>query len=189
MWDDVRTSRELLNSRENRVMPKTSRLVLMLAALTVLWIFLIPGCSRAAAPGGTTFIRLNQLGYESGPVHAYLMSGTAQTGSAFTVKKSGGETVFSGAGGNSGATWGRYKVYPLDFTILTAGNYTLSVSGPHPASSAFSVDNPAQLYVPPLNNALRFFQDQRDGSDYIPSALRTAPAHLSSCIRPATPKR
>jgi endoglucanase len=41
------------------------------------------------------------------------------------------------------------------------------------------VDSPAQLYVPPLNNALRFFQDQRDGSDYIPSALRTAPAHLN----------
>ena len=179
MWDDVRTSRELLNTRENRVMLKTSRLVLMLAALSVLLTFLMPGCSRAAAPGGTTFIRLNQVGYESGPVHAYLMSGTAQTGSTFTVKKSNGETVFSGAVGNSGATWGKYKVYPLDFTILTAGNYTLSVSGPHPASSTFSVDSPAQLYVPPLNNALRFFQDQRDGSDYIPSALRTAPAHLN----------
>ena len=179
MWDDVRTSRELLNSRENRVMLKTSRLVLMLGALSVLLNFLMPGCSRAVAPGGTTFIRLNQVGYETGPVHAYLMSGTAQTGSVFTVKKSNGETVVSGTVGKSGATWGKYKVYPLDFTILTTGSYTLSVSGPHAASSIFSVDSPAQLYVLPLNNALRFFQDQRDGNDYIPSALRTAPAHLN----------
>jgi len=178
MWDDVRTSRELL-TREKRVMLKTSRLVLMLVALSALLAILMPGCSRAAAPGETPFLRLNEAGYESGPVHAYLMSGTDQAGSTFTVKKSNGETVFSGAVGNSGATWGKYKVYPLDFTILTAGTYTLSVSGPHPALSTFRVDSPAQLYVSPLNNALRFFQDQRDGSDYIPSALRTAPAHLN----------
>jgi len=178
MWDDVRTSRELL-TREKRVMLKTSRLVLMLVALSALLAILMPGCSRAAAPGETPFLRLNEAGYESGPVHAYLMSGTDQAGSTFTVKKSNGETVFSGAVGNSGATWGKYKVYPLDFTILTAGTYTLSVSGPHPALSTFRVDSPAQLYASPLNNALRFFQDQRDGSDYIPSALRTAPAHLN----------
>jgi len=178
MWDDVRTSRELL-TREKRVMLKTLRLVLMLVALSALLAILMPGCSRAAAPGETPFLRLNEAGYESGPVHAYLMSGTDQAGSTFTVKKSNGETVFSGAVGNSGATWGKYKVYPLDFTILTAGTYTLSVSGPHPALSTFRVDSPAQLYVSPLNNALRFFQDQRDGSDYIPSALRTAPAHLN----------
>jgi len=178
MWDDVRTSRELL-TREKRVMLKTLRLVLMLVALSALLAILMPGCSRAAAPGETPFLRLNEAGYESGPVHAYLMSGTDQAGSTFTVKKSNGETVFSGAVGNSGATWGKYKVYPLDFTILTAGTYTLSVSGPHPALSTFRVDSPAQLYVSPLNNALRFFQDQRDGSDYVPSALRTAPAHLN----------
>jgi len=179
MRDDVRTSREPLNTRENRVVLKTSRLVLTLATLSVLLTFLAPGCSRATAPGGITFIRLNQVGYESGPVHIYLMSGTAQAGSTFEVRKSNGETVFSGAVGNSGAKWGKYKVYPLDFTILTAGSYTLNVSGPHPASSTFSVDGPEQLYGSPLNNALRFFQDQRDGSDYIPSALRTAPAHLN----------
>jgi len=172
MRDDVRTSREPLNTRENRVVLKTSRLVLTLATLSVLLTFLAPGCSRATAPGGITFIRLNQVGYESGPVHIYLMSGTAQAGSTFEVRKSNGETVFSGAVGNLGAKWGKYKVYPLDFTILTAGSYTLNVSGPHPASSTFSVDGPEQLYGSPLNNTLRFFQDQRDGSDYIPSALR-----------------
>jgi hypothetical protein len=104
MWDDVRIFRDLLNSRENRVMLRTLRPVLMLAALSVLLTLLMPGCSRAAAPGGPTFIRLNQVGYENGPVHAYLMSGTAQTGSVFTVKKSSGGTVVSGTVGKSGAT-------------------------------------------------------------------------------------
>jgi hypothetical protein len=59
MWDDVRASRELINTRENRVMLKASRFVLMPAALSVLLTFLIPGCSRAAVPGGTPFIRLD----------------------------------------------------------------------------------------------------------------------------------
>ena len=179
MWDDVRTSRELLNNHEDRVMSKTSRPVLMLAALTIVLAFLINGCSRPAVPGNTAYIRLNQVGYESGPVHAYLMTETAQTTSTFTVKKSNGETVFSGAVGGPGATWGKYKVYSMDFAVSTAGNYTLSVSGSHPASSSFRVDTAAQLFADPLNNALQFFQDQRDGSGYIPSALRTAPAHLN----------
>ena len=178
MWNDVRTSRELPNHGEDRVRSKTSRLVQM-AVLSAFLISLMPGCSREAAPSGTAYIRLNQVGYESGPVRAYLITETAQSGSTFTVKRSNGEAAFSGAVGSSGATWGKYKVYPMDFTILTAGNYALSVSGPQKASSSFRVDTPVQLYVHPLNNALRFFQDQRDGSDYIPSALRTAPAHLN----------
>ena len=176
MWEDVRTSRELLNNGTDRVRPKTSRLPLMFAVLSAVLPCLTPGCSRANVPVGTAYIRLNQLGHESGPLRVYLMTGTAQTGSTFTVKNSTGETVFSGAAGNSAATWGNYKVYPMNFTVSAAGNYTLSVAGPHPASSTFTVDRPAQLYASPLNNALRFFQDQRDGSDYIPSVLRTAPA-------------
>jgi endoglucanase len=179
MWEDVRTFHELLNNGTDRVKRKTSRLPLMFAGLSAVLTCLTPGCSRATAPVVTAYIRLNQVGHESGPVRVYLMTGTAQTGSTFAVKNSSGATVFSGAVGNSAATWGNYKVYPMDFTVSTAGNYTLSVSGPHPASSTLTVDRPAQLYASPLNNALRFFQDQRDGGDYIPSALRTAPAHLN----------
>ena len=179
MLDDIPTSRELRNNRKDRVSSKTSRRPLVLPLLSVFVILLMPGCSRTATPAGTEFIRLNQVGYESGPVRAYLMTETPQTGPTFTVKKSTGETVLAGAVGNSVGTWSKYKVYPIDFTVSTAGNYALSVSGPQPASSTFTVDAPAQLYVSPLNNALRFFQDQRDGPDYIPSALRTAPAHLN----------
>ena len=35
------------------------------------------------------------------------------------------------------------------------------------------------LYGAPLANALPFYENERDGPEYIPSALRTAPAHLN----------
>ena len=35
------------------------------------------------------------------------------------------------------------------------------------------------LWRPALANSLHFYQNERDGSDYIPSALRTAPGHLN----------
>jgi endoglucanase len=178
MWA-VRPSRELLNNREDRVLSKTSRFLPKPAVLSVLLTVLIPGCPRPTASDAAAYLRLNQVGYETGSGRAYLMTDTALTGFPFTVKKSNGETVSLGAPGSSGGTWGKYKVYPIDFTALNPGNYTLIVSGPRQVSSTFKVDTAAQLYAGPLNNALRFFQDQRDGGDYIPSALRTAPAHLN----------
>ena len=38
---------------------------------------------------------------------------------------------------------------------------------------------PPQLYAQPLANALSFYQNERDGPDFIRSALRTAPGHLN----------
>ena len=178
MWDDAHTSCQQSNSKE-LAKPKTSTRLLMISVLSVLSVTLMPGCSHGAPPSETAYIRLNQVGYEGGPIRAYLLTRSPQTGITFTVKKSTGEAVVAGAVGSSGASWAKYKVYPLDFTVPATGEYTLSVSGPHPASTTFRVDTPAQLYTRPLNNALRFFQDQRDGPEYIPSGLRTAPAHLN----------
>jgi endoglucanase len=126
-------------------------------------------------------IRVNQVGYEIGtPMRAYLMTLTPQAEVRFAVKNAAGETAFSGAAGPSSGTWNKFTVHPLDFTLATAGTYTVSVAGPLSASSpAFSVNAAAHLYAAPLANALQFFQNQRDGKDYIPSALRTAPSHLN----------
>ena len=179
MWDVARNSRELLNGRAHRMRLKTSRLVLTPAVLSVFLILMMPGCSQVAKPGESAYLRLNQLGYETGPVRVYLMTEAAQKPSTFTVEKSNGERVSSGVVGSPARTWGKYNVYPIDFVSLTAGNYTLSVSGPHQASATFRVDSSEQLYGRALSNALHFFQDQRDGNDYIPSALRTAPAHVN----------
>jgi endoglucanase len=181
MRDGCRSSSELLDNHERVADSKRSGLVVMLAAaLSVFSTALMPGCSQSSGHS-TTYMRLNQVGYESGmPMRAYLMTETAPTGTRFTIKRSDGEVVFSGALGVAGGVWGKYKVYPMDFTTATAGAYSLSVSEPMQApSSSFRVDTAAQLYSSPLNNALQFFQNQRDGSDYIPSALRTASAHLN----------
>jgi endoglucanase len=181
MRDDCRSFPQLLANHERFVDSTRSGLVVMLAALSVFLTVLMPACSRSSAHDTTAYIRLNQVGYESGlPMRAYLMTETAQTGARFTIKKSDGEVVFSGAVGVPGGVWGKYKVYPMDFTTATAGTYTLSASGSTQApSSRFRVDTAAQLYSLPLSNALQFFQKQRDGNDYIPSALRTASAHLN----------
>jgi endoglucanase len=165
---------------------KNLRLRVILAALSVFSTVLMPGCSRAAERDTSAYIRVNQVGYETGlPMRAYLMTQTAPVDGNFSVKNPDGKAIFSGAIGTPSGVWGAYTVYPLDFTIAAAGTYTLSASGSgasgltQATSPSFKVDSAAQLYSGALNNALQFFQNQRDGSDYIPSALRTAPAHLN----------
>ena len=85
-------------------------------------------------------------------------------------------------GASVGAWSKRFKyVYPLDFdAVQTPGTYTVSVTGPEPASSpAFAIAPAQALYEGPLANTLSFYENERDGPEYIPSALRTAPAHLN----------
>ncbi len=60
------------------------------------------------------------------------------------------------------------------------GTYTIEIAGKTPATSPpFEVAAAAQLYAAPLANALSFYENERDGPEYIPSALRSAPAHLN----------
>jgi endoglucanase len=126
-------------------------------------------------------VRVNQLGYESGlPMRAYLMAIGSESGAKFAVKNSDGATLYSADIGSGLGTWGAYTLYTLDFTLSTAGTYTVTVMGPMPATSpGFRVETAAKLYSRALANALSFYQNQRDGADYIPSPLRPAPAHLN----------
>jgi endoglucanase len=138
--------------------------------------------ARSAAQAA--FVRVNQVGYPANASkRAYLMSSAAETGATFTVTNASGQTVASGAVGASLGSWSRAYpfVYPLDFgSVTTAGTYSISVSGPIDASSpTFTVDSGANLYATPLANALAFYQSERDGPDFIPSALRTAAGHLN----------
>jgi endoglucanase len=164
---------------------KDLRLRIIFAALSVFFAAIVPAHSRAGERDSTAYIRVNQVGYETGlSMRAYLMTQAARVTGNFSVNRDG-KAIFSGAIGAPTGAWGAYSVYPLDFTITAAGAYTLSTSGStasgsiQAASPDFKVDSAARLYSGALNNALQFFQNQRDGSDYIPSALRTAPAHLN----------
>jgi endoglucanase len=132
----------------------------------------------------SAFVRVNQVGYVSGASkRAYLMSSGAETGASFSVKNASGGTVLSAPIGPNLGSWSTSYafVYALDFsTVTSAGNYTISVSGPIAASSpSFKVDTGTNVYAGTLANSLFFYQNERDGPNYIASMLRTAPAHLN----------
>ena len=56
----------------------------------------------------------------------------------------------------------------------------IKVAGPVRATSPnFAVDSPEVLYSGLLLNTLFFYETERDGKNFVPNALRTAPGHLN----------
>ena len=143
----------------------------------------------AADSGGTpvrptAFVRVNQVGYPStASKRAYLMSNVPETGARLLVRNQRGVVVSST---RIGARLGRWSssfkyVYALDFNRVTrAGTYRIEVRGPAAARSPTFVIGPGRtVYRQAMANALRFYQTERDGPDFIASALRTGPAHTT----------
>jgi len=139
----------------------------------------------SAAVAQSAFVRVNQVGYVSGAAkRAYLMSSGVESGATFVIKNSIGSTVFGPAavGANLGSWSTAYPdIYALDFdSFVTAGTYTISVSGSIAASSpTFKIDTAANVYSGALGNSLFYYQNERDGPNFIGTALRTAAAHLN----------
>lgn len=158
----------------------------MLRILLATALFAVPYVV-SAADSGSAFVRVNQIGYEagSGPFRAYLMSTVPEPGATFRVISSTGHTIYSAAVGPLLGTWSHskgltYNIYALDFPASNCGSYSISVSGPAPAQSPkFAVDVPAILYSGLLLNTKFFYETERDGPDYVPNALRSAPGHLN----------
>jgi endoglucanase len=156
-------------------------------AIALMGALLLAGLMSAPAHAatGTTFVRVNQIGYAnaSQAKRAYLMASAAETGATFSVHNASGATVFSAPVGADLGKWSTSypHVYALDFSqVSAAGIYTVTVSGPIPAASpSFRIDTGTSLYSGALVNSLSFYQSERDGSDFIANALRTAPAHLN----------
>lgn len=165
-------------------MQKGLRSVVAVCALSSGAFLLSASAPVARSAAQSAFVRVNQVGYPADTSkRAYLMASAAETGATFSVKNPRGQIVDTGAVGTSLGSWSKSYpfVYPLDFAAVTrAGTYSITVSGPIPASSpSFRVDFGASVYATPLANALAFYQAERDGPDFIPSALRTAPGHLN----------
>jgi len=138
----------------------------------------------SAAHAQSAFVRANQVGYVSGLAkRAYLMASASETGATFSVIDSSGRTALGPAaiGAKLGSWSSSYPdVYALDFDITTPETYTISVSGPIAASSpSFKIDTATNLYTSPLANTLSFYENERDGPNFIASQLRTAPGHLN----------
>jgi endoglucanase len=112
------------------------------------------------------------------------MSEASEGGANFKVVNSKGVAKYSGRVGALLGTWSHsktvsYNVYALDFNVPSGDLYTISVSGPAAAvSPAFAVDCPDALYSGLLLNTLFFYETERDGPNFFPNALRTAPGHL-----------
>ncbi len=126
----------------------------------------------------SAYVRVNQVGYPSSASKtAYLMASGPENGATFSVRDASGSVVYTGSLGAKQPRWStRYPyVYALDLSPASApGDYSIAVDGPIDAASpTFRIDAGAAVYAGPLANALSFYQDERDGPDFIPSALRT----------------
>ena len=172
--------RGLLNGSGRAVFQRAGLIALigavLLAGLTA---------APARAATATAFVRVDQLGYASASQakRAYLMASAAEAGAAFSVKDVSGAVVYSAPIGADLGKWSSSypHVYAIDFSQVTAaGTYVISVTGPVAAvSPSFRIESGPGLYSGALANSLSFYQNERDGPDFIASALRTAPGHLN----------
>jgi hypothetical protein len=140
--------------------------------------------AAAGVPAPSAFVRVNQVGYGAqAPKQAYLMASLPETGARFTVVDGRGHAVFSGLVSDRTGSWSAHypDVYALDFTVAhRTGAFTIDVAGPVPATSpTFRITRAGKLYGPALDNSLSFYQNERDGPDFIASSLRTAPGHVN----------
>jgi len=158
-------------------------LPLIISTATVVPLIAVALGTSAQAATGTAYVRVNQVGYPGAAKRAYLMASTAETGATFAVKNSAGTTVYTAAiGANLGSWSSSYPdVYALDFDSVTAaGTYSISVTGPVAATSpTFTINTGQNVYATAIANSLSFYQNERDGPNFIASALRTAPGHLN----------
>jgi len=143
---------------------------------------------RSACLAQTAFVRVNQVGYPANASkRAYLVTSATETGATFKLTNSSGTPVFNAAIGVKLGSWGSFSnVYALDFDgVTTPGTYTITVTGPASATSpGFLIDVPANVYSTPLANSLYFYQNERDGANFIPTPLRSAGGHLNPTGKP-----
>jgi endoglucanase len=171
---------------EEAMLPSRARLSIRFPVVSIAISLLVVLVGAHSAQAQSAYVRVSQAGYETGqtPFRAYLMSTKAETGASFKVLNSKGDTAYSAKVGALLGTWSNsatliYDVYALDFSVPGGDLYTISVSGPVAASSpSFAVAAPHELYSGLLLNTLFFYETERDGANFIPNALRTAPGHL-----------
>ena len=141
-----------------------------------------------AAPAGApaAAIRVDQVGYPSGAAKlAEIMTKARPRGGLhWVVVRAGSCTVAaSGVAREDLGAWSkRYGwVWAARFPGVRApGRYRVGILGDASAASPwFTIGPAAQLYARPLANALYFYENERDGPDFIHTALRSAPGHLN----------
>src|SRR5580704_2534372 len=147
---------------------------------------LATGSHRTPAGPPAAAVRVDQVGYPSGAAKlAEIMTKARPSGGLhWVVVRAGSCTVAaSGEARQDLGSWSkRYGwVWAVRFTGVRApGRYRVGVLGDAAAASPwFTIGAAAQLYARPLANALYFYENERDGPDFIHTALRSAPGHLN----------
>ncbi len=153
---------------------------------------LATGSHRRPAGAPAAAIRVDQVGYPSGAAKlAEIMTkakpssaGLPNAGLHWVLVRAGSCTVAASglARQNLGAWSKRYGwVWAARFSQVRApGRYRVGILGDASAASPwFAIGSAARLYAQPLANALYFYENERDGPDFIHTALRSAPGHLN----------
>ena len=166
-----------------------ARAALVMIVSTPILVMVAPRSSGAATTAAPQ-VRVDQIGYPSTSAKtAYLMSAAPCSGSTFSVRTTGGTLVYTGTAGSSQGKWNaKYKyVCPLSFDAVSGpGTYTVVAgSGTTANSPVFSIAPASSLWTTGLANSVSFYEAEQDGADYVPSALRTAPAHLNDATAAA----
>ena len=146
-----------------------------------------PSATGASAPAPTpAVLRVDQVGYAVGaPKVAYLMSAQSESGARFEVLDAVGKrrSCPVGVGASRGKWNASYRfVYPLTLSAIdTPGTYTVVVrtsssdvvrdTSSTVRSPTFEVASPQSLWSVPIAHALSFYQNERDGPDYIPLGI------------------
>ncbi|HEX3390684.1 MAG TPA: glycoside hydrolase family 9 protein [Streptosporangiaceae bacterium] len=152
---------------------------------------LTTGSHRKPAGAPAAAIRVDQVGYPSGAAKLAEIMTKAKPASdlpggglRWVLVRAGSCTVAASgvARQNLGAWSKRYGwVWAARFSRVRApGRYRVGILGDASAASPwFTIGSAARLYARPLANALYFYENERDGPDFIHTALRSAPGHLN----------
>ena len=152
---------------------------------------LTTGSHRKPAGAPAAAIRVDQVGYPSGAAKvAEIMTKARPSGDLpggglrWVLVRAGSCTVAASglARQNLGAWSKRYGwVWAARFSQVRApGRYRVGILGDASAASPwFAIGSAARLYAQPLANTLYFYENERDGPDFIHTALRSAPGHLN----------
>ena len=149
---------------------------------------LTTGSHRKPAGAPAAAIRVDQVGYPSGAAKlAEIMTKARPSSAGLPLGRwSGPGSCTVAASGvarqNLGAWSKRYGwVWAARFSQVRApGRYRVGILGDASAASPwFAIGSAARLYARPLANALYFYENERDGPDFIHTALRSAPGHLN----------
>src|SRR5262245_24108045 len=143
------------------------------------------GSTQAVGSPPAAVFRVDQIGYATGAAKpAALMTHSAKAGARWElVSLHSCRVVARGKATRNLGSWShRYPaVWAIRFSgVQRPGTYRLALTAHRRTVSPWFRIAPApRLYAAPVANALSFFQNERDGRDFIRSALRTAPGHLN----------